>query len=68
MLRNKDIAKAQEIKTKFNNKWLSSEYLQKHLNILEFNKIKNKFSWCKTSGFSFEQLISILLILPPYRD
>jgi hypothetical protein len=27
MLQNKDIAKTQEIKAKFNNKWLSSEYV-----------------------------------------
>ena len=64
MLRNEDIAKIQEIKAKFNNKWLSSEYLQEHLNILGFNRIKNKFRWCKASGFSFEKLISTLLVLP----
>ena len=64
MLRNEDIAKTEEIKAKFNNKWLSSGYLQEHLNILGFNRIKNKFSWSKASGVSFEKLISILLVLP----
>lgn len=64
MLQHEDIAKTQEIKAKFNNKWLSSGNLQEHLNILGFNRIKNKFSWCKASGFSFEKLISTLLVLP----
>ncbi len=64
MLEHEDITKTQEIKGKFNKIWLSSEYLQAHLNILGFNKIKNKFSWCKKSGISFGNLISTLLILP----
>ena len=64
MLQNQDIAKIEEIKGKFNKVWLSLEYLQAHLNILGFNKIKRKFSWCKKAGFSFENLISTLLILP----
>jgi hypothetical protein len=64
MLRNEDIIKIREIKGKFNNVWLSSEYLQSHLNILGFNKIKGRFSWCKKAGFSFESLISTLLVLP----
>jgi hypothetical protein len=34
------------------------------LNILGFNKIKTKFSWCKTAGYSYHELISTLLILP----
>jgi hypothetical protein len=64
MLQNEDITKVQEIKGKFKSIWLSSDYLQAHLNILGFNKIKSKFNWCKQSGFSFESLISTLLILP----
>jgi len=64
MLQHEDIAKIQEIKGKFNKVWLSSEYLQEHLNILGFNKIKRKFSWCKKAGFSFENLISKLLVFP----
>jgi len=64
MLQNEDITKIQELKGNFNKVWLSSEYLQSHLNILGFNKIKNKFSWCKKSGFTFESLISTLLVLP----
>ena len=64
MLQHEDIAKIQEIKGKFNTIWLSCEYLRAHLNILGFNKIKNQFSWCKKAGFSFESLISTLLILP----
>jgi len=64
MLQHEDIAKVQEIKGKFNTIWLNSEYIQSHLNFLGFNKIKTKFSWCKKAGFSFEDLISTLLILP----
>jgi hypothetical protein len=64
MLQHEDIAKIHEIEGKFNKIWLSSEYLQAHLNILGFNKIKDKFSWCKKAGFSFENLISTLLFLP----
>lgn len=64
MLRDEDIAKISEIKGKFNKVWLSSAYLQAHLNILGFNKIKSRFSWCKKAGFSFETLISTLLVLP----
>lgn len=64
MLHYKDIAKLDEIKSKFNNVWLSSEYLRAHLNILGFNKIKNNFTWCKKAGYSFQDLISTLLILP----
>ena len=64
MLQHEDIAKTQEIKGKFNKVWLSSDYLRAHLNILGFNKIKGQFSWCKKAGFSFEDLISTLLILP----
>jgi len=63
MLQHEDIAKIQELKGKFNKVWLSSEYLQAHLNILGFNKIKSKFSWCKKAGFSFETLIATLLNL-----
>jgi hypothetical protein len=64
MLQHEDIAKTREIKGKVNKVWLSSEYLQAHLNILGFNKIKSQFSWCKKAGFSFENFISTLLILP----
>ena len=41
MLQNQGIAKIQEIKGKFNKVWLSSEYLQAHLNILGFNNLKS---------------------------
>ena len=64
MLQHEDIAKVQEIKGKFNKVWLSLDYLQIHLDILGFNKIKSQFSWCKKTGFSFENLISMLLIFP----
>ncbi len=38
MLQHEDIAKIEEIKGKFNKIWCSTEYLQAHLNILDFNK------------------------------
>ncbi|AJA69231.1 Transposase [Myroides sp. A21] len=64
MLQYEDITKVQEIKGKFKKVWLSSEYLNSHLNILGFNKITKQFDWCKKSGYTFKDLISILLILP----
>ena len=64
MLQHEDITKVQELKGKFDKVWVSSEYLQAHLNILGFNKIKRQFSWCKQAGYSFESLIATLLILP----
>ncbi|NQY25535.1 MAG: transposase [Campylobacteraceae bacterium] len=64
MLKHEDISKIQELSGRFKNIWLSSEYLQAHLNILGFNKIKKKISCCKNSGYTFEDLISKLLLLP----
>jgi len=64
MLHHEDITKIQELKVKFKNVWLSSEYLQEHLNILGFDKIKRKYSLLKKSGHSFDSLISTLLVLP----
>ena len=64
MLHHEDITKIQELKVKFKNVWLSSEYLQAHLNILGFDKVRSKFNWLKKSGYSFDSLISMLLVLP----
>lgn len=64
MLQLEDITKIHEIKGKFNKVWLSADYLRAHLNILGFDKIKCKFSWCKKAGVSFDDLIATLLILP----
>lgn len=44
MLQHEDITKVQKLKGKFDKVWVSSEYLQAHLNILGFNKIKRQFS------------------------
>ncbi|SHI55634.1 hypothetical protein SAMN04487911_10371 [Arenibacter nanhaiticus] len=52
MLQYEDIAKVQELKAKFDKVWIISEYLQVHLNVLGFNKIKGQFSWCKQAGTS----------------
>ncbi|MCC9041721.1 transposase [Myroides sp. M-43] len=62
MLQHEDITKVEELKGKFKKVWMSSEYLQAHLNILGFNKNKNQFNWCKKAGYSFEQLIGSLLV------
>lgn len=64
MLHNEDISKIKEIKGLMKDNWLNPDYLQTHLNILGFNKIKNRFSSYKKSGISFNDLISVLLILP----
>ena len=64
MLQNEDIAKVTEIKGKFDTIWLSSAYLQSYLNVLDFNKIKSRFSWCKKASFSFGDLIAALLVSP----
>jgi len=64
MLQYKDIAKVDEIKGKFTKVWLNTNYLQSHLNILNFKKTKTSFSWCKKSGYTFYDLISTLLIMP----
>jgi hypothetical protein len=37
-----DTAKAHDIKGELYKVWLSSEYLEEHLNIFGFNKIKNR--------------------------
>jgi hypothetical protein len=52
LLQHEEIAKTRELKEKFNKVWVSSEYLQSHLNILGFDKIKSRFSWCKQAGSS----------------
>ena len=64
MLQNEDIAKIQELKGKFSKVWASSDYLLAHLNILGFDKIKDRFARCKNTGFSFGDLVSALLVLP----
>lgn len=64
MLQREDISKTEEIKGKFKDSWLGSDYLTSHLEILGFNKIKRRFNSCKKAGISFEDLIRVLLILP----
>ena len=64
MRQNEDIAKVTEIKGRFDTIWLSSAYLQSYLNVLDFNKIKSRFSWCKKASFSFGDLIAALLVSP----
>ncbi len=64
MLPNKDIAKIEEIKGIFDRKWINSEYLSSHLEILKFKKTSTSFAWVKKSGIPFQDLLGILLVLP----
>jgi len=64
MLHHENISKTKEIKIKFKENWLRSDYLISHLEILGYSKIKKRFESCKKSGISFESLVSTLLVLP----
>ncbi len=64
MLHHEDISKVKEIKGKFKDSWLGSDYLSSHIEILGFGKIKQRFNSCKKAGISFDNLISTLLVLP----
>ena len=64
MLNNKDILKSQEIKTKFKSKWVGVDYIDSHLDILNFKKISKLFDKVKSRGVSFSVLLKILLTLP----
>ena len=64
MLKSEDIAKIQELKGKFKKVWVSSEYLQAHLDVLGFKKATRTFASCKKAGIPFHRLVSTLLVLP----
>jgi hypothetical protein len=64
MLQCKDISKIQELKLKFKNNWLDSNFLLRLLDLIEFHKIGKRFNICKQSGISFTELMSLLLVLP----
>ena len=64
MLQHEVISKVEEIKGKFKSNWLDSEYLLANLEILGFSKIQQRYNKSKKSGIPFNQLLSVLLVLP----
>ena len=64
MLRNKDIAKIQEIKTLFSNSWIQPEFFSKQLELFNFTKASKIFKVIKKSGVPAWDVIKVLLILP----
>ena len=64
MLRDKDIAKIQEIKTLFQDSWTQPEFFSKHLELFKFSKTSKLFLSVKESGVPFWEIMKILLLLP----
>lgn len=64
MLQNKDIANIQEVKTFFRDSWVQPDFFAIHLNLFKFKKSSAFFSSVKTSGISYWDLLSTLLLLP----
>lgn len=64
MLRNKDIAKIQEIKTLFTDSWVRPEFFSKQIELFDFTKASKIFNAIKKSGVPVWDIIKLLLILP----
>ena len=64
MLRNKDIAKIQEIKTLFTDSWIQPEFFSKQIELFNFTKASKIFKAIKKSGVPVWDIIKLLLILP----
>ncbi len=64
MLRNKDIAKIQEIKILFQDSWAQPEFFSKHLELFKFSKTSKLFLSVKESGVPFWEVMKVLLVLP----
>ena len=64
MLRNKDIAKIQEIKTLFQDSWTQPEFFAKHLELFKFSKTSKLFLSVKESGVPFWEIMKVLFVLP----
>ncbi len=56
MLQNKDIAKIQEIKTLFNDSWITPEFFKEHLELFNISKPSKKFLAIKKVEFHFGEL------------
>jgi hypothetical protein len=64
MLQNKDIAKIQEIKTLFNDSWITPEFFKEYLELFNISKPSKIFLAIKKNGISFWEIMKMLLILP----
>ena len=64
MLRHKDIAKIQEIKTLFTDSWIQPEFFSKQIELFNFTKASKIFMAIKKSGVPVWDIIKLLLILP----
>jgi len=64
MLRNKDIAKIQEIKTLFTDSWIQPEFFSKQIELFNFTKASKILKAIKKSGVPVWDIIKLLLILP----
>ena len=64
MLRNKDIAKIQEIKTLFTDSWIQPEFFSKQIELFNFTKASKILKAIKKSGVPAWDIIKLLLILP----
>jgi hypothetical protein len=64
MLRNKDIAKIQEIKTLFTDSWVRPEFFSKQIELFDFTKASKIFKAIKKGGVPVWDIVKLLLILP----
>ena len=64
MLRDKDIAKIQEIKTLYTDSWAQPEFFSKQIELFDFTKASKIFMAIKKSGVPVWDIIKLLLILP----
>jgi hypothetical protein len=64
MLRNKDIAKIQEIKTLFQVSWIKPEFFKDQLDLFKFSKSTKIFKSVKKDGVPFWDIMKLLLVLP----
>ena len=64
MLKNKDIAKIQELKTLFTDSWIQPEFFSKQIELFNFTKASKIFTAIKKSSVPVWDIITLLLILP----
>ncbi|MCF6351253.1 MAG: transposase, partial [Flavobacteriaceae bacterium] len=64
MLQDQDIHKVDELKTDFTHRWFEVENILELIDIFNFSSLLGSFSFFKKQGFSFQYVISALLLLP----
>jgi len=64
MLLNEDIHKVDELKTNFTHRWFEVKNMLELIDIFKFSSLLGNFSFFKKQGFSFQYVISALLLLP----